>query len=326
MAGPSEPTVDPEYELVPVGATVEVAPTTLAPSSRGPPRPPRPAVCTFGCAPRFGSKPKNLTSAPDGNAFYGRNELYGSMSCLESRKPFGKFQKSVRKTGQAEPRGTDEWTGPGSHKVDGAAQSMKGGMKSSPIDGKEFCHFTMKRGPFSTQDIKHWNPDLMYVLPSTKSTLGGANSKSIRKSPFEGAKVLDKFYDQPWHQTEVNWGGTDEFKKSSFGGAPRSKPVEDNFNPIFYGNIVLSKDQRMRENRSAAVRGKQKTPYYQSVLKRNAPSCGPGTFEISRDLTKKSYNQHFIKSKEWQDTINEPKLTFGPSAMSRSVPTLKSTL
>ena len=28
-------------------------------------------------------------------------------------------------------RGVARWTGPGSHKVDGAAQSMKGGMKSS---------------------------------------------------------------------------------------------------------------------------------------------------------------------------------------------------
>merc|ERR1719324_1576535 len=100
------------------------------------------------------------------------------MSCLESRKPFGKFQKSVRKTGQAEPRGTDEWTGPGSHKVDGVAQSLKGGMKSSPIDGKEFCHMTMKRGPFSTQDIadKLWKPDCMYVLPTTLSSIGAGNS------------------------------------------------------------------------------------------------------------------------------------------------------
>jgi hypothetical protein len=242
------------------------------------------------------------------------------MSCLEGKKPYGKIGKSARRTGEAPPCGTDEWTGPGSHKVDGIAQSKKGGMKSSPIDGKEFCHMTMKRGGFSTQDLKQWNPDCMYNLPSTLSTLGCGNSNDKRKLPWDGMRFVDKMYDS----TNIHWGGSKEFVKSSFGVAPRSKKPDDDCRDIFYGKIELSKDERLRDMRSAAVRGRQKAPYYQNQLSRLPMSIGPGSSEISRDLNKKSHNKHFIKSKEWKESTLEPYDSFRTSLMSRSVPSLKS--
>lgn len=160
----------------------------------------------------------------------------------------------------------------------------------------------------------------MYSLPTTLSTIGAGNSQDKRKSPWDGNTCVDKMYDS----TTVNWGGTKEFVKSSFGVAPRSRKPADDLRDIFYGNIVLSKDERLRDMRSAAVRGKHKTPYYQSTLSRNSASVGPGSFDIPRDLNRKSHNKHFVKSKEWKESTLEPYDSFRTSLMSRSVPSLKS--
>jgi hypothetical protein len=262
-------------------------------------------VSTFGGATRFSDKSSPLclkTSAPAGSKFYGRNELYGTMSCLQSRKPGGRVGKGKRTEFWKTNGGSDLFVGPGSHVVTGAVLSQTG--RKSAIDGNQFCDFTIK-SKAGLKSIATPSVDLLYQLPSTLQGNACPMGTSERKSfTDEGPKPLDRMYDPK----DPQFGGSKEFLKTTFNTDRRFRGLfgggdqSDRDRDIYYGKVVLSRDDWMSQSRASSM-GKQLTDTNASTHPKKSPyHLGPGTYEAKKyDPNAATYNKYFRQSLEWKE-------------------------